>query len=353
MGGEDHRAQPPSRQEIPRAGGLRGRRRPAGENHSWTHRGGGLGWPRCRQGQPRRTFAREGSATSAARHQEQLAGDYFGRRQEPADSASARNAGGRSVAPGTSVDRAARTRRSEEGRGAAVDAGGKAGHRSGAASGCVGTAALGCPGERSSPRFSLVHRRTQDLEGVRPAGQPRAAVPTWAALGAKNSLGKEVFGFQVVLRLAKHLALVAVGKLPARIAERYPKRSLDFDPHVGGEVVDFSGHITHQVEAYDFKNALAVAPRAHVDILVVRELDDRFGNNARLFQDLSHRGSLRFFARIHQAFGKREHGPAAPEPRRCWFSRRLGSFFLRLALLRFDQGYVPDSRNLPQHDPAC
>src|ERR1019366_7239883 len=142
MGGEDHRTQPPSRQEIPRAGGLRCRPRSAGENHSWAHSGGGLGCQPCRQGQPRRTLARQGSATSAARRQEQLAGDYFGRRQEPADSASARNAGSRSVAPGTSVDRAARTRRSEEGRGAAVDAGGKAGHRSGAASGCVGTAAL-------------------------------------------------------------------------------------------------------------------------------------------------------------------------------------------------------------------
>jgi len=39
----------------------------------------------------------------------------------------------------------------------------------------VGTAALGCPVERSSTRFSL----ELDAAELRSAGQPRAAVPTW------------------------------------------------------------------------------------------------------------------------------------------------------------------------------
>src|ERR1700687_4177846 len=79
----------------------------------------------------------------------------------------------------------------------------------------------------------------------------------------------EAVCFKVVLRLAKHLALVAVGKLAGLVAQRHPESSLDFDPHVGSEIIDFAGDITHQIEAHDFKNAFAIAPGPDVDILVI------------------------------------------------------------------------------------
>ena len=44
--------------------------------------------------------------------------------------------------------------------------------------GHVGTAALGCPGERSSPGVSFSILAFKSAAALRPAGQPRAAVPT-------------------------------------------------------------------------------------------------------------------------------------------------------------------------------
>jgi tRNA-dihydrouridine synthase B len=44
----------------------------------------------------------------------------------------------------------------------------------------VGTAALGCPPERSSTGFDAGGRVNGEESGLRPDGQPRAAVPTWA-----------------------------------------------------------------------------------------------------------------------------------------------------------------------------
>jgi queuine tRNA-ribosyltransferase len=43
----------------------------------------------------------------------------------------------------------------------------------------VGTAALGCPAERSSPGFDGSVRSDGEKSGLRPDGQPRAAVPTY------------------------------------------------------------------------------------------------------------------------------------------------------------------------------
>jgi nifR3 family TIM-barrel protein len=45
--------------------------------------------------------------------------------------------------------------------------------------GHVGTAALGCPVERSSPGFDGRAKFEGENSGLRPEGQPRAAVPTW------------------------------------------------------------------------------------------------------------------------------------------------------------------------------
>jgi nifR3 family TIM-barrel protein len=45
--------------------------------------------------------------------------------------------------------------------------------------GHVGTAALGCPVERSSPVFDGSAKFDGENSGLRPEGQPRAAVPTW------------------------------------------------------------------------------------------------------------------------------------------------------------------------------
>jgi tRNA-dihydrouridine synthase B len=45
----------------------------------------------------------------------------------------------------------------------------------------VGTAALACPVERSSTGFGVGSGLDGELSGLRPDGQPRAAVPTWAS----------------------------------------------------------------------------------------------------------------------------------------------------------------------------
>jgi len=46
--------------------------------------------------------------------------------------------------------------------------------------GYVGTAAPGCPVERSSTSFDRGSVLNGETSGLRPDGQPRAAVPTWA-----------------------------------------------------------------------------------------------------------------------------------------------------------------------------
>ena len=52
----------------------------------------------------------------------------------------------------------------------------------------VGTAALGCPSERSSPKVSSCPSlRPTSAAGLRPAGQPRAAVPTLVLQADKDS----------------------------------------------------------------------------------------------------------------------------------------------------------------------
>jgi tRNA-dihydrouridine synthase B len=48
----------------------------------------------------------------------------------------------------------------------------------------VGTAALGCPVERSSTGFGIGTGLDGDISGPWPEGQPRAAVPTWLAVEA-------------------------------------------------------------------------------------------------------------------------------------------------------------------------
>jgi tRNA-dihydrouridine synthase B len=51
----------------------------------------------------------------------------------------------------------------------------------------VGTAAIGCPVERSSIGFELGSQLDGQLAGLRPEGQPRAAVPTWNLPGVRSS----------------------------------------------------------------------------------------------------------------------------------------------------------------------
>ena len=55
--------------------------------------------------------------------------------------------------------------------------------------GHVGTAALGCPVERSSTGFDVGSRVDGQKSGLRPDGQPRAAVPTWV-LPETSAVGK-------------------------------------------------------------------------------------------------------------------------------------------------------------------
>ena len=52
----------------------------------------------------------------------------------------------------------------------------------GPGNGYVGRAALGCPVERSSIGFDGSVQFDEKLSGLRPEGQPRAAVPTWAVV---------------------------------------------------------------------------------------------------------------------------------------------------------------------------
>ena len=160
------------------------------------------------------------------------------------------------------------------------------------------------------------------------------------------SMTREAVGFQIFLCLAQHLAFVAVGKLPGRFGERHPERPLDFDPHVGCEVVDLSGDIAHQVEAHDFEDAFAIAPGADIDIFVIDEFGDRFGHDSGLFLYFANGGGLRFFSRIDQSFGKSQHGASALARRLRWLQ------FSGVSFLRLDQGNVPDSGNLPKHDSA-
>jgi len=53
--------------------------------------------------------------------------------------------------------------------------------------GRVGTAALGCPVERSSTDFDVGSHLQGQTSGLRPEGQPRAAVPTWALPAARSN----------------------------------------------------------------------------------------------------------------------------------------------------------------------
>jgi len=53
--------------------------------------------------------------------------------------------------------------------------------------GLVGTAAIGCPVERSSPGLALVSQLDGQTSGLRPEGQPMAAVPTWTLPETRSS----------------------------------------------------------------------------------------------------------------------------------------------------------------------
>ena len=46
----------------------------------------------------------------------------------------------------------------------------------------MGTAALGCPAEQSSTGLDVSGQLGGETSGLRPDGQPRAAVPTWAVV---------------------------------------------------------------------------------------------------------------------------------------------------------------------------
>ena len=58
--------------------------------------------------------------------------------------------------------------------------------------------------------------------------------------GAFPLLGRYAVGFQIVLCLAQYLAFIAVCQLTRRIGDGDPDSALDFDPHLGSQVVDFS-----------------------------------------------------------------------------------------------------------------
>jgi nifR3 family TIM-barrel protein len=57
--------------------------------------------------------------------------------------------------------------------------------------GHVGTAALGCPVERSSTGFDFGRQLEEQVSGLRPEGHPRAAVPTWPV--AKTSAAEKPY----------------------------------------------------------------------------------------------------------------------------------------------------------------
>jgi hypothetical protein len=117
-------------------------------------------------------------------------------------------------------------------------------------------------------------------------------------------------GLEMLKRLGEHLALATIGQLFARPGEWNPKRAADLLAHRGGQVVDFSGNVAHQIKTHDLEDALAVSPRANVKILTVEELGNDLGGDSGLLEDLAHGGGLGFFAGIDESLGETEHGGA-------------------------------------------
>ena len=59
-------------------------------------------------------------------------------------------------------------------------------------------------------------------------------------------------------------------------------RASDLDSHFARNIVDRSRRVAQQVKAHDLEHALLVPPGAHVNVLDVSKLGDRFRSNSRL-----------------------------------------------------------------------
>ena len=75
----------------------------------------------------------------------------------------------------------------------------------------VGTAALGCPGERSAPGFDGSTAPEGEESGMRPEGQPRAAVPTYSSLRTQSLFGIVQGGMDLALRKESAERTVEIG----------------------------------------------------------------------------------------------------------------------------------------------
>jgi tRNA-dihydrouridine synthase B len=137
----------------------------------------------------------------------------------------------------------------------------------------VGTAAIGCPVEQSSTGFELGGQPDGQLAGLRPEGQPRAAVPTFTSPGRKATCHPEepIFGDEGSM----HAVRAKLYDEPSE-ADRYQMIRTYFQmlieeelPDAVGKMKQFASWFTHGVpggahlrkEIYESKAAPEVLTR--------------------------------------------------------------------------------------------
>jgi nifR3 family TIM-barrel protein len=151
----------------------------------------------------------------------------------------------------------------------------------------VGTAALGCPVERSSIGFDIGSQLERQTSGLRPAGQPGAAVPTWVLPGTTGFCHSEepAFGDEEPGRAARSPRVLCEGNtrvfgaLPydhPTEADRYQMIRTYFQmlieeelPDAVGKMKQFASWFTHGVPGgaalrkaiYESKSAVEILGR--------------------------------------------------------------------------------------------
>src|SRR4051812_15911251 len=141
-------------------------------------------------------------------------------------------------------------------------------------------------------------------------------------------------------RFGRDLALALVAQFFRSFVQREPHRMCDFVPHLFFDVADLAAQVAEQVEADDFEDLRAVAPRPVVNVLDIRKLRDGLGFDAGFFMDLAKSGLLRLFAFINVAFGQ-SNG---------WIGLRLLLPLFAVTSARLDSRDVPFAPQPAQHD---
>src|SRR5438045_1951909 len=134
---------------------------------------------------------------------------------------------------------------------------------------------------------------------------------------------------QILLSFAHDLAFPAIGELGLGVFQGKPKSTMDFDPHLGPDVVNAAGLVAQQVETNHFEDALSVGPGTNVDVLDVGQFGDQGGDDSGFLAYLADGGFYRVFSLVDQALGQGEDlfaGDRAPglAGRRFFFFRLNG-----------------------------